>query len=156
MCSLGCVHPWKNGAKRLLNGNSGALNTLLWRHKCCNYGSWEGHSLCSFWIIFWAWWNRYKYVFNTTKYALLQSLPLLSRIKENIPIEWRDLWKLWFLIIVIQHLPHILGWKDKHYWCRIIHFLPPRLCYDVYDLIILIVSIGLIIIADHCCCAMIL
>ncbi len=35
---------------------------------------------------------------------MLQSLPLPSRKKENIPIEWRDLWKLWFLIIVIQHL----------------------------------------------------
>ncbi len=114
----------KNGAKRLLNGNSGALNTLFWWRKCCKYGSWEGHSFCSFWIIFWAWWNRYKYVFNTAKYTLLQSLPLLSRIKENIPIEWRDLWKL---IIVIQHLPRILGWKEKYYRCRIIHFLP--LCY---------------------------
>ncbi len=40
---------------------------------------------------------------------------LVSRIKENIPIEWRDLWKLWFLIIVIQHLPHISGWKHKHF-----------------------------------------
>ncbi len=34
--------------------------------------------------------------------------------------------------------------------------LPPRLCYDLYDLIIFIVSSRLIIIADHCCCAMIL
>lgn len=25
--------------------------------------------------------------------------------KANIPIEGRDLWKLWFLIIVVQHLP---------------------------------------------------
>ncbi len=86
---------------------------------------------------------------------MLQSLPLPSRIKENIPIEWRDLWKLWFLIIVIQHLPRISGWKDKHFRWRIIHFLPPRLCYDLYDLIIFIVSIRLIIIADHCCCGMI-
>ncbi len=31
-----------------------------------------------------------------------------------------------------------------------------RLCYDLYDLIIFIVSIRLIIIADHSCCAMIL
>ncbi len=38
---------------------------------------------------------------------------------------------------------------------RIIHFLPPRLCYDLYDRIF-IVSIRLIIIADHCCCALIL
>ncbi len=60
--------------------------------------------------------------------SMLQSLPLPSRIKENIPIEWRDLWKLWFLFIVIQHLPHISGWKDKHFRWRIIHFLPPRLC----------------------------
>ncbi len=29
-------------------------------------------------------------------------------------------------------------------------------CYDLYDLIIFIVSIRLIIIADHCCCAIIL
>ncbi len=62
---------------------------------------------------------------------------LLSKIKENIPIEWKDLWKLWFLIIVIQHLPCISGWKDKHFRWRIIHFLPPRLCYDLYDLIII-------------------
>ncbi len=33
--------------------------------------------------------------------------------------------------------------------------LTPRLCYDLYDLIF-IVSIRLIIIADHCCSAMIL
>ncbi len=39
---------------------------------------------------------------------------------------------------------------------KIIHFLPPRLCYDLYDLIHFIMSIRLIIIADHCCCAMIL
>ncbi len=67
-----------------------------------------------------------------------------------------DLWKLWFISIVIQHLPRISGWKDKHFRWRIIHFLPPRLCYDLYDRIIFIVSIRVIIIADHCCCAMIL
>ncbi len=65
----GYVQPRKNGAKRLLNGNGGALNTLFWWRKCYNYGSWEGHSLCSFWRILGAWWNRYKYVFNTAKYA---------------------------------------------------------------------------------------
>ncbi len=27
---LGCVQPWQNGAKRLLNGNGGALNILFW------------------------------------------------------------------------------------------------------------------------------
>jgi len=37
-------------------------------------------------------------------------------VKDNIPIEWRDLWKLWFLIIVIQHLPCIWGWKDIFRW----------------------------------------
>ncbi len=88
--------------------------------------------------------------------SMLQSLPLPSRIKESIPIEWRDLWKLWILIIVIQHLPRISGWKAKRFRWRIIHFLPPRLCNDLYDLIIFIVSIRRIIIADHCCCAMIL
>ncbi len=36
--------PKKNSAKRLLNGNGDALNTLFWWRKCCNYGSWEGHS----------------------------------------------------------------------------------------------------------------
>ncbi len=121
----------------------------------------------------------------------VQSLPLSSRIKENIPIEWRDLWKLWFLIIVIQHLPRISGWKDKHFRWRIIHFLPLRLlwstvwpyyfyCEYIYIYIyafsrrfypnysgytfflsvcrlnIIYQSIRLIIIADHCCCAMIL
>ncbi len=90
----GCVQPRKNGANLLLNGNGGALNTLFWWRKCCSYGSWEGHSLCSFWIIF------------CKIHSMLQSLPLPSRIKQNIPIEWRDLWKLWFLIIVIQHLPN--------------------------------------------------
>ncbi len=35
--------------------------------------------------------------------------PCLSRIKENIPIEGRDLWKPWFIIIVIQILPGISG-----------------------------------------------
>ncbi len=44
----------------------------------------------------------------------------------------------------------------SHFRWRIIHFLPPRLCYDLYDLIIFIVSIRLIIIADHSYCAMIL
>ncbi len=63
----GCVQPRQNGAKRLLNGNGGALNTLFWWRKCCNYGSWRGHSLSSFWIIFGAWWN--KYAFNTEKYT---------------------------------------------------------------------------------------
>ncbi len=38
---------------------------------------------------------------------------------------------------------------------KLIQFLPPRLCYDLYDLIF-IVTIRLINIADHCCCAMIL
>ncbi len=63
----GCGQPRQNSAKRLLNGNGGALNTLFWWRKCCNYGSWEGHSLSSFWIIFGAWWN--KYAFNTEKYT---------------------------------------------------------------------------------------
>ncbi len=31
-----------------LNGNGGALNTLFWWRKCCNYGSWEGHSCVLF------------------------------------------------------------------------------------------------------------
>ncbi len=66
---LGQVQPPQNGAKRLLNRNGDALNILFWWCKCCNYGSWEDHSLCSFWRIFGAWWNRYKYVFNTAKYA---------------------------------------------------------------------------------------
>ncbi len=44
------------------------------------------------------------------------------------------------VIIVIQHLPRISGWKDKHFSWRIIHFLPLRLWYDLYDLIIFIVS----------------
>ncbi len=57
--NLGHVQPGQNGGKRLLNGNGGALNTLFWWRKCCNYGSWEGHSLCSFWRIFEAWWNGY-------------------------------------------------------------------------------------------------
>ncbi len=47
-----CVQPRKNGANFLLNRNGGALNTLFWWRKCCSYGSWEGHSLCYFWIIF--------------------------------------------------------------------------------------------------------
>ncbi len=55
-----------------------------------------------------------------------------KNIKENIPIAWRDLWKLWFLIIVIQHLPRISGWKDKHFRWRIIHFLPPRLLLSIW------------------------
>ncbi len=50
--------------------------------------------------------------------------------------------------IVIQHVPRISGWKDKHFSWRIIHFLPLRLWYDLYDRIIFIVSIRLII-ADH-------
>ncbi len=41
-------------------------------------------------------------------------------------------------------------------FASIIHFLPQRLCYDLYDIIIFIVSIRLIVIADHCCCSMIL
>ncbi len=69
----GCVQPRQNGAKPLFNRNGGAVNTLFWWRKCWNYGSWEGHSLCSFWIIFRAWWNRYKYVFNTAQYARCDS-----------------------------------------------------------------------------------
>ncbi len=41
------------------------VEQFWWRKRC----SWEGHSLGSFWRIFRAWWNRYKYVFNTAKYA---------------------------------------------------------------------------------------
>ncbi len=41
-----------------------------------------------------------------------------------------------------------------HFIWRIIHVLPPRLCYDLYDLIF-IVSTRLIIISDHCFCVMI-
>lgn len=33
---------------------------------------------------------------------MLQSLPFMSRIAENISIEWRGVWKLWFLITVIE------------------------------------------------------
>jgi len=36
------------------NRNSDTLNTLFWWRKSCNYSSWEGHSLCSLWRIFWA------------------------------------------------------------------------------------------------------
>ncbi len=57
---------------------------------------------------------------------MFQSLPLPSRIKENIPIEWRELWKLWFLIIVIQHLSGISGWKDKHFRQFFVQF---KVCY---------------------------
>ncbi len=74
--------------------------------------------------------------------------------KREHPTEIRDLWKLCFLIIVIQYLPRISGWKDKHFRWRIIHFLPPRLLLSIWPYYFF-VSITLII-ADHCCCAMIL
>ncbi len=114
----GCVQPRNNGAKHLLNRNGGVLNILFWWRKCWNYGSWEGHSLCSFWRIFGAWWNRYKYVFNATKYARSYSH---CRCR---------LWKLWFLSIVIQLLPRISGWKDKHFRWRVTHSL--RDCVMIY------------------------
>ncbi len=77
----GCVQPRQNGAKRLLNGNSGALNTLFWWRNC---GSWEGQSLCSFWRIFGAWWNRYKYVINIAKYTQCYShCPCLQNKREH-------------------------------------------------------------------------
>ncbi len=69
----------ETNAKHLLNGNGDALNTLFWWRKCCNYGSWEGHSFVFFWRIFGAWWNRNKYVINTAK-----SLPLPSHSSEGI------------------------------------------------------------------------
>ncbi len=153
---LGCVQPRKNGAKGLLNGNGDALNTLFWWRKCWNYGSWEGHSLCSFWRILGAWWNRYKYVFNSLLQNTLGATVTALAVHNKREHPNRVKGFVDFLIIVIQHLPRISGWKDKHFRWRIIHFLPPRLCYDLYDLIIFIVSIRLIMIADHCCCAMIL
>ncbi len=157
MWKLGCVQPRQNVAKRFYNGNGGVLNTLFWWRKSCNYAA-EKAILC---VVFEELSEPDEIGINMFLilqliHSMLQSLPLTSRIKENIPIEWRDLWKLWFLIIVTQHLLHISGWKDKHFRWRIIHFFPPRLCYNLYDLIIFIESIRLIIIADHCCCAMIL
>ncbi len=74
-----CVQPRQNGQKLLLNWKGGALNTLFWWCKSCNYGSWEGHSLCSFWRIFIVWWKWYKYMFNTAKYAQ-QTCLLISSI----------------------------------------------------------------------------
>ncbi len=59
---------------------------------------------------------------------------------------------------MIQHLPRISGWKDKHYRWRIFHFLPRRLCYDLYEPYYFFVSITIsirLIIADHYFCAMI-
>ncbi len=141
----GCVQPRQYGAKPLLNRNGGVLNTLFWWHKCCNYGSWEGHALCSL----------YKYVFNTAKYARCYSLPLPSRIKENIPIERRDLWKLVPNYCDPTFASHF-RMKRQTFQVKDNPLLPPRLCYDLYDLIIFIVSSRLIIIADHCFCAMIL
>jgi len=44
---LGCVQPRQNVAQCFLNRNDDALNTLFWWRKSCNYGSWEGHSFCS-------------------------------------------------------------------------------------------------------------
>ncbi len=65
--------------------------------------------------------------------------------KENIPIEWRDLWKLWFLIIVTQHLPHVSGWKTNISGEGLCTY-SQRLCYDLYDLIIFIWSIFIVVI----------
>ncbi len=41
----------KKHCKTVINRNGGALNTVLMT-QCSNYGSWEGHSSCSFWRIF--------------------------------------------------------------------------------------------------------
>ncbi len=116
----------------------------------CNYGSWEGHSLCSFeeFLIL------CSLILQNTLNVTVSALAIQN--KREHPNRVTGLWKLWFLIIVIQLWPRISWWKDKYFRWRIIHFLPPRLCYDLYDLIIFIVSIRLIIIADHCCCAMVM
>ncbi len=63
---------------------------------------------------------------------------LAVKNKREHPNQVKGLWKLWFIIILIQQYFHwISGWKDKHFRWRIIHFLPPRLCYDLYDLWVL-------------------
>ncbi len=41
---------------------------------------------------------------------MLQSLPLPSRIKENIPIERRNLWKLWFPIC---RSLRVMSWRHR-------------------------------------------
>ncbi len=142
----------KNGAKHLLNGNGDALNTLFWWRKCCNYGSWEGHSLCSFWRIFGAWWNRYKYVFNTAKYARCYSHCPAVQNKREYPNRVKGFVETVVPNIVIQHLPRISGWnkfqmKDNPLLTseNVLWSIWPYYFYC-----------ELIIIADHCCCAMIL
>ncbi len=70
---------------------------------------------------------------------------LAVKNKREHPNQVKGLWKLWFIIILIQQYFHwISGWKDKHFRWRIIHFLPLRLCYDLYDLWVLGLSLLLI------------
>ncbi len=140
--------PEKNGAKRLLNRNGDALNTLFWWRKCCNYGSWEGHSLCSFeefsepdeigintWLIL-----------QNTLDVTVTALAVHNKTEHPNPVKG-------FVETVV---PNYCDPTFASYFSwGIIHFLPPRLCYDLYGFIF-IVSIRLVIIADHCCCAMIL
>ncbi len=137
--------PEKNGAKHLLNGNGDALNTLFWWHKCCNYGSWEGHS------------EPNEIGVNTclilqhTLYVTVTALAVQNKREHPNRVKG-------FVETVVPNYCFSFSFQHvhKHFSWRILHFFPPRLCYDLYDLIIFIVSIRRIIIADHCCCAMIL
>ncbi len=121
-------------AKRLLKGNCGALNTLFWWRKCWNYGCWEGHYLCSFWRIVGVWWNRYNTCLkrqNTlnvtvTAFAVQNKREHPSRVKgfvETVVPNYCD-------PTFASHFR-----MKIHFRRRIMHFLPPRLCYDLYDII---------------------
>lgn len=55
--------------------------------KSFNYGIWEGHSLFFFLRIFWAWWNRYKYVLNTQN-TLIVKVTVLAVLNKRQHPNW--------------------------------------------------------------------
>ncbi len=139
--------PRKNGVKRLLNGNSGALSTLFWWRKCCNI------FLCSFWIIL-----ELDEIGINTCLILKNTLDVtVTALAFQNKTEHPNQVKEYVETVVPNYCDPTFASNFRmkiHFRWRIIHFLPPRLCYDLYDLIF-IVNIRFII-ADHCCCAMIL
>ncbi len=96
----------KKRCKTFIKRKRWCVDTPVWWRQCCTMAA-EKAILWSFWRIS----ELVEIGINTCLIlqirSMLQSLPLPSRIKKH-PIEWiRDLWKLWFLIIVIQYLPRI-------------------------------------------------
>ncbi len=162
------THTWSSGPWVTSGFKSNALSIrprlprFIKRKRWCvehpvlmtQVASWEGHYLCSFWRIIGVWWNRYITCLKLQNTLNVTVTALAVQNKREHPSRVKG-----FVETVVPNYcdPTFAShFRMKiHFRLRIIHFLPPRLCYYIYYLIF-IVSIRLIIIADHCCCAMIL